>query len=160
MRAPPAMLARLLPGLVVTATGLVLLFVAIPLAVEVPRFVAPNSLKPSDFPTYLSWVVLLCGLLLLAAGVRDPETAAVSPGPIRPLRTGGFLVAFVGYVALIEHIGIELAAFGFVAALYLLASHMRPLAGLAMALAFALAIHLVFIRLAGVPLPSTPRLFL
>ncbi|MCC6007250.1 MAG: tripartite tricarboxylate transporter TctB family protein, partial [Rhodobacteraceae bacterium] len=152
------MLARLLPGILTVATGVALLAFFIPMGVEVPRFVAPNSLKPGDFPTYLAWVVLSCGVLLVVAGLRDPDTAAVSPGRISPARTAGFLGGFIGLVALIEHVGIELAAFGFAVLLFLFASHMRPVAGAVLAVGLAVAIHLVFIRLAGVPLPSTPKI--
>ena len=55
-------------------------------------------------------------------------------------------------------IGIEAGAFAFTLALFIFAADIGWGRGLAVSAGFAIAIHIIFIELAGVPMPSTLRL--
>ncbi|WP_158964475.1 tripartite tricarboxylate transporter TctB family protein [Chachezhania sediminis] len=152
------MLLRLLPGAVTLLVGLVLALLVVPLGVDDPGFSQPHTLAPHDFPDRLSWLVVFCGILLLLVGWMQPGTEAVSPGPIRLRRAIPFAAGFAAFVLLIPVIGIELSAFCFIMGLFLFASDIGWGRALIVAGVFALVIHLLFIRLAGVPIPSIVRL--
>lgn len=148
------MVQRLLPGALVTLAGIVLLVYIIPFAVPEPGYTQPNSLAPSDFPTYLSWVILVTGLLILVFNGR-PGNEAVAPGEIRVARTAAFLAGLVLFILAIPILGIEASAFLFTLGLFVLASDLTVLSALIIAGALAICINLIFVEAAGVPIPTT-----
>lgn len=149
------MLRRLLPGLVTVCLGVMLLTLVLPAGIESPGYRQPNSLQPADFPTYLAWVTVTAGTLLLVAGLISGGTEAVSPGPMLPRRLVPFVAGLLAFVGAIPFIGIEAAAALFTIGMFRLASRLSWRQSLSIGLGFALAIHLIFIRLAGIPLPSS-----
>ncbi|GHF64446.1 tripartite tricarboxylate transporter TctB family protein [Seohaeicola zhoushanensis] len=152
------MILRLIPGLVTVLIGILLVAVVVPNGIDDPGFTQPHSLAPGDFPTHLAWLVLITGLLLLAFGALGAPTEAVSPGEIRAARALPFAAALLGFVLLIPVIGIEAGTFTFTLALFVFTADIGWGRGLAVAAGFAIAIHIIFIELAGVPMPSTLRL--
>lgn len=152
------MILRLIPGLVTVLIGILLVTVVVPAGIDDPGFTQPHSLAPGDFPTYLAWLVLVTGLLLLVFGAFGAPTEAVSPGEIQAARALPFAAALLGFVLLIPVFGIEAGAFAFTLGMFVFAADIGWGRGIAVAAGFAIAIHIIFIELAGVPMPSTLRL--
>ncbi len=149
------MLLRFLPGLIVAIAGVLILKLLIPFGVADPGFEQPNSLAPDDFPRYLAWIVIGTGVLMLATDWHANGFGLRAPGPFAPARALPFAGALVASVLAIGAIGIEASAFGFVAGMLVLASDLEWRRALGVAAGFAALIHVLFIRMAGVPIPST-----
>jgi len=150
------MIQRFLPGLIVLVTGVVILTVLIPMGIADPGFKQPNSLAPDDFPRYMACVVIALGGAMLVMDWRQPEYAPRAPGPFDVRRAFPFAVALVGTVLAIPLIGIEASAFMFTVGMLVLVSDLGWRGALAVGVGFVVLIHVLFIRMAGIPIPSTP----
>lgn len=149
------MVLRFLPGLIVLVTGILILTLLIPNGIDDPGFEQPNSLAPDDFPRLLAWAVISLGILLLALDGRHADFAPRAPGPFRAQRAAPFLVALLATVVAIPTIGIEISAFVFTAGMLAMASDVSWRGVLAIATGFVVLIHVLFIRMAGIPIPSS-----
>lgn len=153
------MILRILPGLIVVLTGTLILTLLIPIGIADPGFDQPNSLAPDDFPRYLVWVVIAAGVLIFLTDQREARFPLRAPGPFHAIRALPFCVALVATVLAIPPIGIEASAFAFIAGMLLLASDLNLRRSLGIGAGFVVLIHVLFIRMAGIPIPSTPNIF-
>lgn len=155
-----SLLTRVFPGLILLALGVFMLVVLIPMGIKAPGYVQPHSLSPQDLPIFLTWIVIGTGVLIILAGAYAGGQEAIPLGAISIIRAMAFCGAFAGFLVILPIIGISPATFIFVAALLLAKSRLKAWQSIFYAGLFTLAIRVVFIEIAGIPLPEAlPSLF-
>jgi putative tricarboxylic transport membrane protein len=127
-----------------------------------PRIPGQN-VGPALFPGLVAAALLVCGVLLIAGGLRTRrrETGSTLPWVMAPdwLRSPPHLLAFavlvasnVFYLLVVDRLGFPLTAFVYLAAL-MWVLRVRLALVLPVALAMALVVHYGFYKLLRVPLP-------
>lgn len=113
-------------------------------------FGTASRMGPGYFPVLLSAIILLIGLIV-GAKALSIEGPPIERIPLRPRAV--IVVCIVGFGALIERVGVAIAA----AALVLLASYARPgarpLESVALAIGLSVFVIVVFVYALGQPLP-------
>jgi hypothetical protein len=113
-------------------------------------FGTASRMGPGYFPTLLSAVIVLIGLVLgvKALSIEGPPVERI---PLRPIAV--IIVCIVGFGVLIERLGVAITA----AALVLLASYARPgaqpMESIALAVGLSIFVIGVFVYALGQPLP-------
>ena len=113
-------------------------------------FGTASRMGPGYFPTLLSAIILLIGLVLgvKALSIEGPPVERI---PLRPILV--IVVCIAGFGALIERLGVAIAA----AALVLVASYARPGArpveSIALAVGLSVFVIAVFVYALAQPLP-------
>lgn len=145
----------ILGGALVVLTG-IFLFYVIPNYINMPPYMQHPLLSPRFLPQLAGWIVLVLAALLLIEGLINPPEREQAEG----LRSGVplvrqvlMVVAGVVYVLFFE----ELGAIGsglLASVLLFLASGLRKPWVYALAIAFPVAVSLLFVHVLNVPLPT------
>lgn len=154
------MLSRIFAGLVLLAVGLFMLLVLIPFGIRASGDVQPNSLSPQGLPTFLAWGVIVVSIGIIVAGGTVGGQQGMSLGAVSLVRTVAFCAAFAGLLLFLPIIGTAPAVFIFVGGLLSVKSQLSVWRSILYAALFTFAVQILFIELAGIPLPDRlPNLF-
>ncbi|MEH6719753.1 MAG: tripartite tricarboxylate transporter TctB family protein [Aurantimonas endophytica] len=111
----------------------------------------PLRMGPGFFPLALAGILILLGLLIALAGIRNTEDAPIGAFPVR-----GFVLiiaALMVFALTIKGLGLAPALFLTVLLAAFASRRTKPLAGLVMAVALPAFCIAVFIYALSVPVP-------
>lgn len=140
-------------GLSACALGLVLLLYVIPVYVPVPEFKVEGAPGPQAFPRTLAWGFVVLGaldaLLVLFAGERVAWRRPEAPGRLLAVTA----MLFAALLA-IPYVGMLPVGVVLMIAVTTLASGQKLLPSVLTAVLFTAAVYLIFVAVAGIPLPA------
>lgn len=147
-----ARLAAMSGGLSALALGIALLTYVIPNFVPEPSFSMGDAPGPQAFPRVLAWGFIILGALdTVAVWVSNETIIWRKPEAIGRLAL--VTAMLVASLLAIPYVGMLPVGIVMMIGITTLASGQKPLPAILTAVLFAAAIYLIFVMVAGIPLP-------
>ena len=149
-------------GLALAAVFVLVLFVLIPVGIEVPRSHDPGQLPPTAYPYWIAGMALAFSLILVAQSCNELRKNGELANTLPRVSRAGFFRICVGFVLLfvftvfLKKMGMLIGCFVLYACFAYLAGERNWLRMLAVDLALCGILYVFFVRIATVPIPMGP----
>lgn len=149
-------------GLVLSAVFAIVLFVLIPVGIEVPHSHDPGQLPPTAYPRWVAGAAMFFSLVLAAQSLGNLSRRGDAPSNMPRVPRAGFLRICIGFALLflfaifLKKIGMLLGGFILYACFAYLAGERNWLRMLLVDAALCGILYVFFVRIATVPIPMGP----